>query len=1606
MSVEWEKQSLKYYVGVGASAGGVEALQELFANMPADTGASFIVVQHLSPDAISMMDKILRKSSQLPVLLAEENMVLEPNHIYLNIPGMTLTVQDGKIHLESAHNRDQMYLPINLMLNSLASEQNVHPLAVILSGSGSDGTIGIGSVKENGGVVIAQKPTESQYSSMPQSAIATGMVDLVEEVSQIGGAIGDYLKNPRIKNIQKDSELELYELTDDFKRILDVINKYSNIDFSCYKENTILRRVERRIAINKISGISEYLDFLISSEKEKGILFGDLLIGVTSFFRDKEAFTSLGKNVIKPLVKSEKSLRIWSIACSTGEEAYSLAILICELIEKYNITTEVKIFATDADPASILTAQKGSYPEGALDGMEIGLVNKYFDQEDSNYTINEKIRKMIVFAKHNIFNDAPFSKLDLIVCRNMFIYVKPEMQQKAIGSFYRLLKRNGYLFLGNSESLGNMEEAFYATDKKWKIYQRNNEYNNNVHDFLIPDNMLDMSHRITAESERIPSKKFYSPNIFEKMLFSFAGPSVLVDGTGKIVRIIQGGGKYINLQDGEFQNSLRSCFTPGLSTLLNHIMIELKKDNLKVIKKKVLGLDDYPNESLEITMTYFALEEGTYFLIQINQEELKEEDSTFLNLGELKDSRIHELEKELNESNWNLQLSIEESESRNEELQATNEELLAANEELQSTNEEMQSVNEELYTINAELQNKIVELTTANADFNNLLLNAEIGALYIDENMCIRKITPIMLQNTNLLSTDVERPVMHINFLDSYVEFIDDIKLVAYDKRIIEKEVTDKNNVTWLIRIRPYFETPNDFGGVLVTMFDITKRLETAKFELKRLTDSVPGGVLRMHYENELIIDYANDSFYAMMGYMSQEIRENFHNRYDKLIKPEDWLILKEKIIYAIENEELLKAEYRIQKKSGIIAWHSIQAVLYKENQKYEFQCIITDVSLIKAYENQLKKERDYYNALYENVVCGIVQYEKDDESLRCYNANLEAIKMLGYETIEEFRNQQFQTLTEVAQEDDINEVAKKLLALNDIGECIAFEHRIYRKDGSIGWVSGAAKVIIAPSGKKLIQSTFMDITDEKRIQEQLKKERDQYDELYNMLYHTAVCGIIQVDVKAKKVLNLNREALRILDKKDFNEMEQSLFCENNCENDLSCIGNAFHSLTKIGEQKAVKLQLEVAKNNRIIEGFVDWITGDDTKKIVQFTFLDISEREKLKEAEMQLAIAVKSSEAKTNFLSKMSHEIRTPMNGIVGMLDMAMLYIKQEDKVIECLNKMKRSMGHLQCLINDILDMSKIESGKMCLEEKPFDLNIFLQDIINEFNYSASEKGIKIKFNKEYKHNFLSSDSLRLREIIGNLMGNAIKFTQEQGIVALTVKEQEMDKDKSEFTFTVQDTGCGISKEDQRIIFNIFEQGNTENTFESTGSGLGLAISKDLVTMLGGKLDVKSELGEGALFTFTVPITISSSKEIKARSLPKVKKSYAGYRVLLAEDNELNAEIAKTFLTAFQFEVVVKENGQEALKEYVSRPDFYYDLILLDIRMPILDGHKTASAIREANKKDSGSIPILAMSANAFSEDIAASLDSGMNGHIAKPIDMQKLIYVINKYLKKDKAK
>lgn len=618
---------------------------------------------------------------------------------------------------------------------------------------------------------------------------------------------------------------------------------------------------------------------------------------------------------------------------------------------------------------------------------------------------------------------------------------------------------------------------------------------------------------------------------------------------------------------------------------------------------------------------------------------------------------------------------------------------------------------------------------------------------------------------------------------------------------------------------------------------------------------------------------------------------------------------------------------------------------------------------------------------------------------------------MLGYESMEEFRRQTAQTLPEVTVSEDADYIRRTLLSLKEEGECTGFEHRVYTKNDGVRWVTGVAKVVCTPDGKKLIQSTFMDTTERKRALQQVEAERDRYDRLYKVLYNTAVCGIVQVDIRSNKILSMNRIALNVLDEANEADIERQLFNEAPEDEHQEClarIGAFMHSLGKRGEQREVRFHLTRRDGGlTTIEGTANWIIEEQGSSIIQFTFLDVTERERLKEAQMELAVAIQSNAAKTGFLSKMSHEIRTPMNGIMGMIDIARLNLDNRDKIADCLNKMKLSMQHLQMLVNDVLDMSKIESGKMECKKVPFDLRLLLEEILSEYSFSAARSGVGLTRAISIQHQHVISDPVFLREILGNLLSNAIKFTPSMGMVILVAEEKSVGEEQAEFTFRVKDSGCGISAKNQTVIFDAFEQVPGESNGKMPGTGLGLAICKNLVELLGGNLQVESQPGTGSEFYFTVPIKLSKGQIPGEPVKPEVIRSaemLSEKRTLLAEDNDLNAEIAQTLLGSYNYQVERMKNGKEAVKGYLQKPEGYYDLILMDIQMPVMDGLTAARKIRKSGKPGAREIPIIAMSANAFKEDVERSLNAGMNAHTTKPIEIEKLVALLDTYLTETK--
>jgi len=809
-----------YYVAIGASAGGLESLENFFKNVNNDSGLVYVVIQHLSPDYKSMMKELLARYTDMDIHVAEDGMITKKNNVYLIPPRKNLSIYNGELFLESQKKNNGINLPINIFFRSLAKDKGEKSIGIILSGTGSDGTLGIKAIKEAGGLIIVEDQSSAKFDGMPRSSINTGIVDHILIPDEMPNKIEQYIRYPNdSKTLSLDSEKHITYLN----KIFMIIRNYKNIDFSKYKESTMYRRINRRMIITKNNSIADYVDYLRSNNEEKEILFKELLIGVTTFYRNYEAFQALKDEVFPKLNYRKNEIRIWSAGCSTGEEAYSLVMHLNEYIEENNFDVDIKCFATDIDEEALEIASIGFYNDSTLSDLDQTLTAKYFTKIEGGYQINESIRKKIVFAKHNILNDPPFSKLDLISCRNLFIYLKSEEQQKLLSSFHHSLKDSGFLFLGNSESLGKISESFEIINSRWKIYKFKEGLNlnskNNLHVTKISGNIKSDYDVNEYKSQN----SLWLEKLLVKALEKITGASIIVDNNDNIIEILGDTSKFMSFQSGRFSNKISSNLPKNLTLYVNNIIRRLNKDNQELILKNIK-----PNDTVADRITIIGrlinLNNLNYFLITFREEKLSSQNKIKeIEMSEDEQDRIEELEFELHQAREGLQATVEELETSNEELQSSNEELVASNEELQSTNEELQSVNEELYTVNNEYEEKINELVKANNDLKNIALNTNVGALYLDNELKIRRVTDIFMEKSKVIKNDIGRSIDDLKIFNDYENLYEDVKKVMDNLKGINKTLEIENGEVWEIKIMPFRKDNNVINGTIITISNITE---------------------------------------------------------------------------------------------------------------------------------------------------------------------------------------------------------------------------------------------------------------------------------------------------------------------------------------------------------------------------------------------------------------------------------------------------------------------------------------------------------------------------------------------------------------------------------------------------------------------------------------------------------------------------------------------------------------------------------------------------------------------------------------------------------------
>ncbi|MFW7381508.1 MAG: chemotaxis protein CheB [Oligoflexus sp.] len=1360
-------------VGIGASAGGLEAFTQVLKHLNIDTGMAYVLVQHLDPRHTSHLSEILSKATSIPVSEVSDGMRIEPNHIYVMPENSGVRVSSNTLKLvpRGAKSGDSHH-PIDDFFYSLAAECKENAIGIVLSGTGTDGAIGIERIAAEGGITFAQDKESAKFDGMPTAAINKG-VDYILTPADIGATLARLPQSCRVQRgavHPKETSASAEEFSQ-VQQILALVRLTTGNDFTYYKLPTVLRRIDRRMAMHKMNSVNSYLNYLNylkNHPDEVHSLFEDLLIKVTSFFRDPLSFQILRERVILPLLKKHnpgEAFRVWVPACATGEEAYSIAICLLEALDEINTSPKIEIFATDISEVALARARLGRYDQSIVEHLSKERLSRFFIKEGSSYRVIPAIRDRCVFAKQNVTRDPPFSKLNLISCRNLLIYLAPGIQKHVLAGFHFGLNQDGFLLLGCSETIGGAIELFRAVDPKAKIFAKiplshRPPTPKFVKDAL--DRKLDRRPNSPPPSDVTRIKQAEIKTDAERALLKFLPPSVVIDDR-YFIQQFQGETSLFLIQpSGEPTTEIFKMCRPGLLGELRAAINEATVKGAPVRKKgSIMAADhQYLPVVIDVIPFYDSSSGRRSFVILFTQVAASE--SNRIEHTVETTNNIKRLEHELSETKDYLNAIILKEQATNEELKSASEEILSANEELQSTNEEMaitkeeiQASNEELITVNDELQSRNQELTLVNDDLANIFSSVQVPIVMLSANFTIRRFTPIAEKALNLSPEDLGTDLRIISS-KLKVKGLDQLASEVLDSLITkEKDIQDGDGRWYSLRIKPYRTTDNKIDGTVIALIDIDK--------------------IKRNYERlQIAYDYAD----------------------------------------------------------AIIQTAPIPLLILNKN--------LNVVTANQAFYNffQMNPEMTQYVPIYD---LGDGQWK---------------IPMLQ-ELLEEMRT-------------------------NDVPiEKFVLEHE-FPHIGQRTMQLSARCLIQAPDKPAKILLAFFDMTAEKQAEKEIRSAR------------------------------------------------------------------------------------EAAESANV---------------------------------------------AKSDFLANISHEIRTPLGAILGYSEILADPTKTPEKSIHSATRIRKNVEQLTELIDEILDIAKIEAGKFEFDPINFSLLPELAETYALLQGRAEGKGLdfRVRFEGSIPEKIYTCPR-RLRQILINVGGNALKFT-EFGSVDLTVKlEPKSDGGPTKLTFILTDTGCGISPDQQTRLFQPFLQADSSVTRRYGGTGLGLILARRLAQALGGDVVLtESQINQGSTFTVLIdPGSLTGVHMLDGLTQADLERQkqgitdwfknnqrLAGLRVLLVEDGPDNQLLLGHFLRSSGAVVEQANDGAEALDK-ASAGNF--DLVLMDIQMPVLDGYEATKKLRSSGFTP----PIIALTAHAMQGERERCIAVGCSDYISKPVKPNDLIDLIEDVLKK----
>ncbi len=1454
---------------LGASAGGLEALEKFFDNMPADADIAFVVVMHLSPDHPSALPELLARCTEMAVEQVQDNTNVVPNRVYIIPPNATLTIEDCTLHISAPVEARGSRTAIDSLFRSLAEDQGENAVCIILSGTGTDGTLGLRAVKEHGGMAMAQTLESAKYDAILRSAIATGLVDHVLPVEEMPAKLAEYAAHLHSLNGQPNDIRQQIEKHSN--KIHGLLRRRVGHDFSQYRDGTIVRRLERRMKALQIETVEQYVQALERQPEEADLLFKDLLIGVTGFFRDPHAFEALSRDVIPKLFQRREGgtqLRVCVVGCATGEEAYSIAILLCEHASTLDSPPEIKIFATDIDERALETARKGYYPEAIAEHVSTERLDRFFIKKDSAYQVKRELRELCLFSSHSFIKDPPFSRLDLISCRNVMIYLGENLQRKVVPLFHYALRSGGYLFLGPSESVTSFRDLFSSVDKKHRIFQKKDTLPRSP--VAFPFTAIS---RTKHSAGTPPEEERSLPKRLERIILKRYAPAcVIVNESGDAVYFSGRISPYLEQPTGSPDTNVLNMAREGLRIPLRTVLHRVATTRERVVQKQVSIQVDGATSYVDLTIEALSeLQDANLYAVTIAEAPLDSGPQTgdaFARDGSSEEIVRH-LEGELQYARDHAQTIFEELESTNEELRSANEEYQSTNEELETSKEELQSFNEELETVNTELNRKVTELDAANSDLQNFLNSTQIATIFLDSELNIRNFTPAAGTLFRLIGSDVGRPITDLAAQFTDVHLVEDARQVLATLSPRERQVDGAGGRFFQRRILPYRTVHSVISGVILTLVEVTElrqaeqRAQQERVYAESIVDTVREPLVVLN--RRLHVTSASKAFYDTFHVSADEtLAKSVFDLGDR-----QWDIpgLRELLTGVLPKNQKVD-DYEVEHDFPNLGRRTMllngRRLVQGDGTEPLLLLAIEDITERKRAEDVIRESERRRREIIEALPTPVYT---TDANGRIAIFNQAAVEFFG--GVPQPGTDSWCVSWKLFRPDGTplpHDQSPMAVALRENQPIRGYEAIAERPDGTFLNFVAYPTPLHDESGKLTgAVNMLVDVTDRKKIEDKLRENEEQL----RSMFEQTKSGIVQTDLTGRflmvndgfcQMVARSREELMNLRMQDITHQE-----------DLSASVAQF---TALAEGRSSNFEIE--KRYVRPDGSHVWAQAhvsaicDDQGRIryMGATVADISDRKRieqerrnLEERERAVAVTTALREMEVELArvtraltvgelaTSIAHEVNQPLAGIVTNAEACLRWLGGKEPNLreaqESLTLIVRDGNRASEVIRRIREFLRKDSQQITALK----INSVAQDTVALARAELLKRNVGLRVELEDDLPLVRGDRIQLQQVILNMImnGSEAMYSVPDRSRELVLTSRKSGTDS--VLLAVRDSGAGINPQHMDRMFDAFF------TTKPEGMGMGLSISRSIIEAHGGRIWVVPNEGAGLTIQFTLPV-------------------------------------------------------------------------------------------------------------------------------------------------------